>query len=36
LIPGLTEYYAKVIDDMRKYPEILKPTPEFFEMSREE
>lgn len=34
-IPGYKEYYAPMLENMRKYPE-LKPTPEFLEMTREE
>jgi hypothetical protein len=34
-IPGAKEYYAPMLENLRKHPE-LKPTPYFLEMTREE
>jgi hypothetical protein len=34
-VPGLLEFYTKVTDKMRKYPELI-PTNKYFEMTREE
>jgi hypothetical protein len=35
MIPGMKEYFTPIFNDIRKHSE-LKPTPEFFEMTREE
>jgi hypothetical protein len=34
-VPGLLEFYTKVTDKMKKYPELI-PTNKYFEMTREE
>ena len=35
MVPGMKAYYAPILEDMAKHTE-LKPSPEFFEMTREE
>jgi len=34
-LPGMLEFYKDFANDMRKNPEII-PSPEYFEMTREE
>ena len=34
-VPGLLDFYKEVSERLKKYPQLI-PTPDFFEMSREE